>query len=86
MALEQPRFFIHFNPLAIGCGVLENRLQEKEIQTVARQELYSLPKKLVKFWVDHMEIGGRVIRLYPLLGITQSLLNKEVSELRCGSG
>lgn len=43
-------------------------------------------EKLVKFWVDHMETEGKVIKLYPLLGITQSLLLKEVSRLRCGSG
>ena len=42
--------------------------------------------KLVKFWVDTMEINGKVLRLYPLLGVMQSLLLGEKSLLRCGSG
>jgi putative peptide-modifying radical SAM enzyme len=43
-------------------------------------------RKLVKFWVDTMEIQGKVLRLYPLLGVMYSLLVKEKSLLRCGSG
>ncbi len=43
-------------------------------------------RKLVEFWVDTMETEGKVLRLYPLLGIMQSLLTKEGSLLRCGSG
>jgi radical SAM protein with 4Fe4S-binding SPASM domain len=33
-----------------------------------------------------METEGKVLRLYPLLGVMQSLLNDEESLLRCGSG
>ena len=36
--------------------------------------------------VNTMETEGKVLRLYPLLGVTQSLLLKEESLLRCGSG
>ena len=44
-------------------------------------------KKLVKFWVDHMESDGIVLKLYPILGVTQSLLGGEKkSPLRCGGG
>lgn len=43
-------------------------------------------QKLVQFWIDEMEKNGRVLRLYPFLGLTQSLLNNESSLLRCGSG
>jgi len=43
--------------------------------------------KLVKFWVDYMEEKGFVLRFYPFLGITQSLLsNEKMSLLRCGGG
>ena len=42
---------------------------------------------LVRFWVDHMEKKGVVLRLYPFLGIANSLLsNDKDSLLRCGSG
>jgi uncharacterized protein len=44
-------------------------------------------RKLAKFWVDHMEKTGVVLKLYPFLGIAQSLLNNEKhSSLRCGAG
>ncbi len=43
--------------------------------------------KLARYWVDQMEQTGRVLRLYPLLGIASSfLLDKEPSLLRCGGG
>jgi putative peptide-modifying radical SAM enzyme len=43
-------------------------------------------RRLVKFWLDSMESGGKVLRLYPFLGVMQSLLTGEKSLLRCGSG
>ena len=44
-------------------------------------------ERLARFWVDHMEAKRTVLKLYPLLGIANSLLsNEEPSLLRCGSG
>ena len=43
-------------------------------------------RKLVEFWVTTMETEGKVLRLYPLLGVMQSFLLEEESRLRCGSG
>ncbi len=43
-------------------------------------------KNLATFWVNHMEEKGEVLRLYPFLGLIQSLLKGEKSLLRCGSG
>ncbi|MEM0216952.1 MAG: TIGR04084 family radical SAM/SPASM domain-containing protein [Candidatus Bathyarchaeia archaeon] len=44
-------------------------------------------RRLAKFWVDVMESRGVVLKLYPLLGIAQSLLYDErCSPLRCGAG
>jgi uncharacterized protein len=43
-------------------------------------------RRLVEFWVHVMEKEGEVLRLYPLLGMMDSLLKKEDSLLRCGSG
>jgi uncharacterized protein len=52
------------------------------------EENYNLGiRKLVNFWVDHMENKGEVLRIYPFLGITQSLLlNEKQNLLRCGAG
>ncbi len=43
-------------------------------------------RRLAEFWVQRMETEGKVLRLYPFLGVMQSLLNGEESLLRCGSG
>jgi len=52
------------------------------------EENYNLGiRELVKFWVEYMEKKGVVLRLYPFLGITDSLLSGEKkSLLRCGGG
>ncbi|MCS7114827.1 MAG: TIGR04084 family radical SAM/SPASM domain-containing protein [Nitrososphaerota archaeon] len=44
-------------------------------------------RRLAKFWVDVMEEKGVVLRLYPFLGVADSLLKGETkSLLRCGAG
>jgi uncharacterized protein len=43
-------------------------------------------ERLARAWVDYMEEKRAVQRLYPFLGIANSLLNKEASLLRCGGG
>jgi len=42
--------------------------------------------RLIEDWVVHMEKTGRVLRIYPLLGIMESLLKEEATKLRCGAG
>ncbi len=42
--------------------------------------------ELVGFWVDCMEQEQKVLRIYPFIGPTQSLLLNESSRLRCGAG
>jgi len=42
---------------------------------------------IVRYWVDQMEQTGKVLKLYPILGIANSLLHGETDALmRCGSG
>ncbi len=42
-------------------------------------------EKLIDWWIREME-KGRVLRIYPFLGIVNSLLNKERNWLMCGAG
>lgn len=41
---------------------------------------------LIRFWVDYMEQEQKVLRIYPFIGLTQSLLLNQSSQLRCGAG
>jgi uncharacterized protein len=43
-------------------------------------------RRLIDVWVDRMRDAGEVLRLYPLVGVMQSLLLGEPSRLRCGAG
>ena len=43
-------------------------------------------RRLVRSWVDHMRETREVWRLYPFVGIMQSLLDGEPTPLRCGAG
>jgi uncharacterized protein len=43
-------------------------------------------ERLARFWADHMETNRSVLRLYPLLGVANSLLSNENAKLRCGGG
>ncbi|MDH5483512.1 MAG: TIGR04084 family radical SAM/SPASM domain-containing protein [Candidatus Bathyarchaeota archaeon] len=44
-------------------------------------------RSLVKLWIDRMERKGTVLRLYPILGIADSLLvGEDRNLLRCGGG
>jgi len=43
-------------------------------------------RKLIRVWVEHMKDYGEVLRLYPLVGVMESLLRNESSLLRCGAG
>jgi len=43
-------------------------------------------RTLIDLWVRHMKSRGEVLRIYPFVGIMQSLLLNEPSKLRCGAG
>jgi len=43
-------------------------------------------KRLIRLWVERMREEGLVMKLYPLVGVVQSMLLEEPSRLRCGAG
>jgi len=43
-------------------------------------------RRLVRTWVDHMNTHGEVWRLYPFVGIMESMLSGNPTHLRCGAG
>lgn len=42
--------------------------------------------RIIEDWVTYMEKTGHVLRVYPLIGIMESLLKGESTKLRCGAG
>lgn len=49
------------------------------------EEYNKSTSRLIDFWIQNMKVG-EVIKLYPFLAITQSLLKNEKTKLRCGAG
>jgi len=71
----------------LNAGFWGNNFARRDFKRWSEENYNPRIRKLVKFWVDHMEKNGVVLRLYPLLGIAQSLLSGEKTNLlRCGAG
>jgi uncharacterized protein len=84
--LENTEFAFSSVHWQINAGFWANDYKRRDFKRWSAESYVSGVEKLVKFWVDQMETKGVVLRIYPFLGITNSLLFNEVTKLRCGGG
>jgi radical SAM protein with 4Fe4S-binding SPASM domain len=71
----------------LNAGFWGNDYQRRNFEQWTEISYIPGVKQLAKFWVDQMEEKGVVLKLYPLLGIADSLLHEEKNCLmRCGGG
>ncbi len=71
----------------LNAGFWGNDYQRRSFEEWTKTSYIPGVNKLAKFWVDQMEQRGVVLKLYPLLGIANSILNDEKNCLmRCGGG
>lgn len=68
----------------IDAGFYKNDFNEEEFSKFVK-EYNSQISKLIELWISEME-KGKVLKLYPLIGITNDLSNNTKTKLRCGSG
>lgn len=80
---DHPFSSVHWQ---LDAGFWKTDYQKRNFKQWTQNSYNPNLRKLVDFWVDTMETEAKVIKLYPLLAVTQSLLLKEPSLLRCGSG
>jgi putative peptide-modifying radical SAM enzyme len=81
---EFPFSSIHWQ---LNAGFWSKDFERRDFKRWSEESYNPGIRKLVKFWVDSMENKGIVFRLYPFLGVAQSLLlGEEKSLLRCGAG
>ncbi|MEM3699664.1 MAG: SPASM domain-containing protein [Candidatus Bathyarchaeia archaeon] len=81
---EFPFSSIHWQ---LNAGFWSNDFERRNFKKWSEESYNPGIRKLVKFWVDYMEKGAGALRLYPFLGVAQSLLlGEEKSLLRCGAG
>ncbi len=64
----------------------QNDFPKRDFSKWAEENYNPRVRKLVAFWVERMKEDGQVLRLYPLVGVMQSLLRGEPTRLRCGAG
>jgi uncharacterized protein len=71
----------------LNAGFWKNDFERRNFKEWSETSYNPGIQRLARFWVDKMEETGLVLKLYPLLGIAQSLLSPEESSLlRCGAG
>jgi putative peptide-modifying radical SAM enzyme len=71
----------------LNAGFWGNDYQRRNFDEWTKTNYIPGVKWLAEFWVDQMEETGVVLKLYPLLGIANSLVNEEKNCLmRCGGG
>ncbi len=71
----------------LNAGFWGNDYPKRNFKNWAETSYIPGLKQLANFWANQMELKNAVLKLYPLLGIANSLLNDEKkSLLRCGGG
>jgi putative peptide-modifying radical SAM enzyme len=81
---EFPFTSVHWQ---LNAGFWSNDFKRRNFKEWSIESYNPGIRKLAKFWIYSMENKGIVLRLYPFLGIAQSLLtDEEKSPLRCGAG
>jgi uncharacterized protein len=71
----------------LNAGFWGNDYQRRNFEEWSKTNYIPGVAALTRFWVDQMVESGVVLKLYPILGIAESLLNGEKNCLmRCGSG
>jgi putative peptide-modifying radical SAM enzyme len=85
--LENPEFPFLSVHWQLNAGFWGNDYQRRSFKVWSETNYVPGVRALVDFWVDTMEQTGKVLKLYPILGIAYSLLHDEqVNFLRCGGG
>lgn len=71
----------------LNAGFWGNDYQRRNFENWTKTSYIPGVDSLVEFWIDNMKERGEVLKLYPLLGIANSLLHEERECLmRCGGG
>ncbi len=85
--LENDEFSFSSVHWQLNAGFWGNDYKRRNLEQWTRASYMPGVRKLAQFWVDQMEERGVVLKLYPLLGIAESLLRGEKNcLLRCGGG
>lgn len=69
----------------IDAGFYESDFNKKQFKIFIKEYNKSIDR-LLDFWVEYMKENKKVLKLYPFLGVFESLYYDNPTKLRCGSG
>ena len=85
---EQVLFLVNsgFNSIhwQLDAGFYKFDLDEDKFAKFVKEYNQSV-SKLINYWIEEMK-KGKVLKLYPFLGIMESILKNEPTKMRCGAG
>lgn len=84
--LENDEFAFSSVHWQLNAGFWANDYARRDFKRWSEKSYIPGVERLAGVWVEHMEANRAVLRLYPLLGIANSLLSNEDAKLRCGGG
>jgi len=85
--LDNPDFLFTSIHWQLNAGFWDNDYQRRNFEEWTKSSYIPGVERLVRFWVEQIQDKGMVLKLYPILGIANSLLNQEKDCLmRCGGG
>ncbi|MCL4430182.1 MAG: TIGR04084 family radical SAM/SPASM domain-containing protein [Chloroflexi bacterium] len=85
--LNNPDFSFSSIHWQLNAGFWGNDYQRRNFEEWTKTSYIPGVERLVHFWVDQIQAKGTVLKLYPILGIANSLLHQEKDCLmRCGGG
>ena len=85
--LDNPDFSFASIHWQLNAGFWGNDYQRRNFEEWTKTSYIPGIERLVHFWVDQIQDKGIVLKLYPILGIANSLLHNEKDCLmRCGGG
>lgn len=84
--LDNPDFSFDSVHWQLNALFWRNDYRRRDFSRWSRENYDRGIKALVKEWVRVMRDDGKVLRMYPFVGVTYSLLKGESMLLRCGAG
>jgi uncharacterized protein len=85
--LDNPDFSFTSIHWQLNAGFWGNDYQRRNFEEWTKTSYIQGVERLVHFWVDQIRDRGSMLKLYPILGIANSLLHEEKNCLmRCGGG
>ncbi|MGE5575436.1 MAG: TIGR04084 family radical SAM/SPASM domain-containing protein [Ignavibacteria bacterium] len=85
--LDNPDFSFTSIHWQLNAGFWGNDYPRRNFEEWSKTSYIPGVERLVRFWLDQIQDKGTVLKLYPILGIANSLLHQEKDCLmRCGGG